>query len=158
MKKPCAAAVIYCESHFDPEAQSAFGAYGLMQVMPETAEHFHVTDYFRPDSNIYVGVSYLHYLDRYLEEYVPVPDERIKFVLASYNAGPGHVLDAIRLAGKYGKNPQVWDRNVDYYLRHKNEARYYRDSLAKNGYCNGPQAYHYVRRVLETYNSYRNIK
>lgn len=152
------AAIIYCESHFDPEAQSAFGAYGLMQVMPETAEHFHVTDYFRPDSNIYVGVSYLHYLDRYLEEYVPVPEERIKFVLASYNAGPGHVLDAIRLAGKYGKNPQIWEGNVDFYLRHKNEARYYRDSLAKNGYCNGPQAYHYVQRVLETYNSYRNIK
>lgn len=152
------AALVFAESQFDPEAESAMGAYGLMQIIPETAEHFHVYDYFQPDSNIYAGVSYLKYLDKYLTSYVPDSTERVKFVLASYNAGPGHILDAIRLAGKYGKSPYLWDNNVDYYLLHKNEAEYYQDPLAKNGYCNGPQAYHYVSRVLETYNNYKNIR
>lgn len=129
-----------------------------MQIIPETAEHFHVTDYFRPDSNVYAGVSYLHYLDKYLASYVPEEEERIKFVLASYNAGLGHILDAIRLSGKYGKDTRLWDNNVDYYLLHKNEKQYYQDALAKHGYCNGPQTYHYVRRVLGTYSNYKNIK
>lgn len=152
------AALVFSESQFDPEAESEVGAYGLMQVIPETAEHFKVADYFQVDSNVYAGVSYLQYLDKYFTSYVPDSTERVKFVLAGYNAGPGHVLDAIRLADKYGKDPQTWDNNVDFYLLHKNEAKYYQDPLAKNGYCNGPQAYHYVRRVLETYNNYKNIK
>ena len=139
-------------------AESEVGAYGLMQVIPETAEHFNVSDYFQPDSNVYTGVSYLKYLDKYLTSYVPDSTERIKFILASYNAGPGHVLDAIRLADKYDKDPQIWTNNVDYYMRHKNEPQYYQDPLSKNGYCNGPQTYKYVERVLETYNNYKNIK
>lgn len=152
------AAIVFSESEFNPEAKSQFGAYGLMQIIPETANHFNVTDYFRPDSNVYTGVSYLKYLNKYLTSYVPNEKERIKFILASYNAGPGHVLDAIRLAQKYNKNPQIWDDNVDYYLKHKNEKEYYQDPLAKNGYCNGPQTYHYVRRVMTLYNNYKNIK
>lgn len=152
------AAIVFSESQFNPEAESQFGAYGLMQIIPETAEHFHVFDYFRPDSNIHAGVSYLKYLDKYLTSYIADPQERIKFVLASYNAGPGHILDAIRLTKKYGKNPYLWENNVDFYMRHKNEKQYYQDSLAKNGYCNGPQTYHYVRRVLDIYNNYKSIK
>lgn len=152
------AAIVFSESEFNPEAESPFGAYGLMQIIPETAGHFHVSDYFRPDSNVYTGVSYLKYLDKYLTSYVPDRQERIKFVLASYNAGPGHVLDAIRLTKKYGKNPILWDNNVDFYIRHKNEKQYYQDSLAKNGYCNGPQTYYYVRRVMDIYNNYKSIK
>lgn len=152
------AALVFSESRFDPEAESIVGAYGLMQIIPETAEHFKVYDYFQPDSNVYAGVSYLHYLNKYFTSYVPDSTERVKFVLAAYNAGPGHVLDAIRLADKYNKDPQTWEQNVDYYLLHKNEPLYYQDPLAKNGYCNGPQAYHYVERVLETYNNYKNIK
>ena len=152
------AAIVFSESQFNPEAESQFGAYGLMQIIPETAEHFHVFDYFRPDSNIHAGVSYLKYLDKYLTSYIADPQERIKFILASYNAGPGHILDAIRLTKKYGKNPYLWENNVDFYMRHKNEKQYYQDSLAKNGYCNGPQTYHYVRRVLDIYNNYKSIK
>lgn len=152
------AAIVFSESQFDPEAESEVGAYGLMQVIPETAEHFNVSDYFQPDSNVYTGVSYLKYLDKYLTSYVPDSTERIKFILASYNAGPGHVLDAIRLADKYDKDPQTWTNNVDYYIRHKNEPQYYQDPLSKNGYCNGPQTYRYVERVLDTYNNYKNIK
>lgn len=152
------AAIVFAESQFDPEAESEVGAYGLMQIIPETAEHFHVSNYFEPDSNVYTGVSYLQYLNKYFTSYVPDSTERIKFILASYNAGPGHVLDAIRLTEKYGKDPQTWNNNVDYYLLHKNEPLYYQDPLAKNGYCNGPQAYHYVERILEIYNNYKNIK
>lgn len=53
------AAIVFAESQFDPEAESEVGAYGLMQIIPETAEHFHVSNYFEPDSNVYTGVSYL---------------------------------------------------------------------------------------------------
>lgn len=152
------AALVFTESQFIPDAESAVGAYGLMQIIPETAEHFKVYDYFQPDSNVYAGVSYLQYLDKYFTASVPDPSERLKFTLAAYNAGPGHVLDAMRLAEKYGKNPQTWSHHVDYYLLHKNEPKYYQDTLAKNGYCNGPQTYRYVERVLETYNNYKNIR
>lgn len=152
------AALVFTESNFDPEAESEVGAYGLMQIIPETAEHYHVYDYFQPDSNVYAGVEYLRYLDRYFSGYQADSTERVKFVLASYNAGAGHVLDAMRLASKYGKDSTRWDNNVDYFILHKNERRYYQDPLAKNGYCNGAQTYHYVNRILETYNNYKNIK
>ena len=53
------------------------------------------------------------------QPYVTDSTERVKFVLASYNAGAGHILDAMRLAAKYGKNPQIWTQHVDYFLLHK---------------------------------------
>lgn len=152
------AALVFNESKFDPQAESEVGAYGLMQIIPETADQYKVTDYFQPDSNVYVGVQYLSYLEKYFSAMPIDSTERIKFVLASYNAGAGHILDAMRLAEKYGKDPHKWEDNVDYYLLHKNKPEYYRDSLAKNGYCRGPQTFHYVNRVLETYNNYKNIK
>ncbi len=152
------AALVYTESQFDPNAESGVGAYGLMQIIPETAEQFNVFDYFQPDSNVYVGVEYLCYLDKYFSAHPIDSTERLKFILASYNAGPGHVLDAMRLAQKYGKDPSKWDNQVDYYILHKNEPLYYRAPEAKNGYCNGKQTYNYVRQVMETYNNYKNIR
>ncbi len=152
------AALVFSESQFNPEAESEVGAYGLMQIIPETAEQYNVSDYFRPDSNVYAGVEYLRYLDRFFAAQNIDSTERVKFTLAAYNAGAGHVLDAMRLAEKYGKNPHIWTENVDFYIRHKNKPEYYRDTLAKNGYCNGPQTYHYVNRVLEVYSDYKNMK
>lgn len=152
------AALVYNESKFDPEAESHAGAYGLMQVIPETANMFHVFDYFTPDSNIYTGVQYLLYLDHIFSKYPISPQEKLKFTLASYNVGAGHVKDAMRLAEKYGKNPYVWDNNVDFYLRHKSDPEFYRDPESRNGYCNGQQAYEYVHRILDTYNNYKHIR
>jgi len=152
------AALVYNESRFNPEAESHVGAYGLMQVIPETANMFNVFDYFSPDSNIYTGVQYLKYLDNIFSEYPISPREKLKFTLASYNVGAGHVKDAMRLAEKYGKNPYVWDNNVDFYLRHKTDPEFYRDPLSRNGYCNGQQAYDYVHRILDTYNNYKHIR
>jgi len=37
--------------------------------------------------------------------------ERLNFILASYNAGLGHIYDAMALAKKYGKNNLVWKDN-----------------------------------------------
>lgn len=151
------AALVYTESQFDPEAESQVGAYGLMQVIPETANMFNVFDYFQPDSNIYTGVRYLRYLDDIFTKYPLSPEEKLKFTLASYNVGAGHVMDAMRLAKKYNKDPYIWDKNVAFCLRHKSEPEYYRDSLSRNGYCNGQQAVDYVSKILETYSNYKHI-
>ncbi len=152
------AALVYNESKFDPEAESHVGAYGLMQVIPETANMFNVFDYFTPDSNIYTGVRYLKYLDDIFSKYPLSPEEKTKFTLASYNAGAGHVMDAMRLARKYHKDPYQWKDNVDFFIQNKSNPLYYRDSLSRNGYCNGKQTYEYVERILETYNNYKHIQ
>lgn len=151
------AAMVYVESQFNPEAESQVGAYGLMQIIPETANIFNVTDYFNPDSNIYVGVRYLQHLEGIFNQYPISPQEKLKFTIASYNVGPGHVMDAMRLTEKYQKNPYKWDDNVAYYLRNKSKPEFYQDPLCKNGYCNGEQTYNYIHRVLETYNNYKHI-
>ena len=152
------AAIVYTESNFNPEAESEVGAYGLMQIIPETANNFNVSDYFSPDSNVYAGVQYLKYLDNFFTDRAVDSTEKIKFILASYNAGAGHVLDAMRLAKKYNKDPNKWDNNVDFFILNKNKPEYYRDSLSKNGYCNGGQTYKYVQRVLDTYHNYKHME
>jgi len=151
------AAIAYEESEFNPDAESSFGAFGLMQIMPETASQYHIVDYFRPDSNIVAGRKFLSYLDKFFSKYPIKDSERIKFILASYNAGPGHIIDAMRLAKKYKKDQYIWDNNVDYFVKNKSKPKYYKDPLSRNGYCNGKQAYEYVKNVLSTYKNYKNI-
>ncbi|GET30038.1 lytic transglycosylase F [Prolixibacter sp. SD074] len=151
------ASIIYQESRFDPHAESWAGAVGLMQLMPETAEWFNVDDRMDPKQNIYGGTQMLSWLDHYFSDDIPDKTERLKFVLASYNVGLGHVLDARRLARKYGKDSNIWDGNVDYFLLHKSVAKYYKDPLVKWGYCRGEEPYNYVKEVWERYLHYRNL-
>lgn len=82
------------------------------------------------------------------------PVEKIKFTLAAYNAGIGHIYDAQRLAEKYGKDPYVWDDNVAEYIRMKNDPEYYNDPVCKHGYLRGSETFNYVREVMERYNYY----
>lgn len=42
----------------------------------------------------------------------PPADEQVYFTLAAYNAGPGHIQDAQRLAFKYGAPPYEWYGNL----------------------------------------------
>ncbi|WP_339737829.1 transporter substrate-binding domain-containing protein [uncultured Sunxiuqinia sp.] len=151
------AAMIYRESRFDPDAESWAGAYGLMQIMPETADLVRMNEYEEPEQNIRVGVRLLEWLNKNLKPDVPDSTQRVKFVLAAYNVGLGHVKDAQRLAEKYDKNPEIWDDNVDYYLLNKSASKFYSDPVVRWGYCRGEEPYNYVNRVLETYRDYRNI-
>lgn len=150
------ASIIYQESRFNPQAVSWAGAFGLMQLMPGTAERFEVDSTSTPSQNISAGVQYLVYLDRRLKKDIIDDEERLKFVLASYNAGLGHVLDARRLAVKYGKDPDVWKDNVDYFLLNKSQPEYYLDPVVQHGYCRGSEPYHYVYQILERYEHYKN--
>ena len=151
------AALIYHESRFEPDIVSPFGAVGLMQVMPNTAEGLGFKDYQDPLQNIRAGNAYLKYLHRFFADYPFEPEERVKFILAAYNAGPGHVLDAMRLAEANQKDPYTWNQHVDYYLLNKSKPEYYRDPVVKYGYCDGRQTYHFVHNIIETYAHYKNI-
>ena len=146
----------YQESGFDPEATSHLGAIGLMQVMPETSQQLGFEEYEEPKDNIHVGAYYLKYLENKFNKFDLDSLEQIKFTLAAYNAGLGHVLDAIRLAESYGKNPKVWDNNVDYFMLHKSQPEIYRDSIVRFGYCDGKQTFNFVNNIMENYTHYKN--
>ena len=149
------AAVAYVESKFDTAAVSAVGAQGLMQMMPRTARAMGVPEGMGSDpaESVRAAARYFAYLSRLFHR---VPDgERINFVLASYNAGFGHIHDAMRLANKYGKNRYVWDDNVETYLRLKNDSIYYTDSLCRNGKFSGIETTLFVRKVQHKYSEYR---
>lgn len=148
------AAVAYVESKFDTAATSAVGAQGLMQMMPQTARAMGVPVGMErdPGESVRAAVDYFAYLSRLFRR---VPEnERIHFVLASYNAGFGHIQDAMRLAEKYGKNRHVWNNNVETFLRLKNDSIYYTDSLCRNGRFTGVETTLFVRKVQHKYSEY----
>jgi membrane-bound lytic murein transglycosylase F len=151
------ASLICQESRFDPGVESKVGAYGLMQVMPVTGRNFDIDITSSPSNNIKAGTLYLNWLQSIFESKITDPEERLKFVLASYNAGPGHVLDAMKLAGKNGMDSQKWDGNVAVWLLKKSDPRYYNDTVVKNGYFRGTESVNFVTEVLARYDHYRNI-
>ena len=150
------AALVYKESRFDTTALSYAGAQGLLQLMPVTVERFGVTNPNDPIESLQGGVKYLQYLDKFWMERVPETNERIKFILASYNIGQGHVEDAWRLTLKYRKNTQSW-QEVSNFLNLKSDPKYYRDAVVKSGYAKGHIAVNYVRDVLALFQSYKDL-
>ncbi len=151
------ASMMYQESKFDNEVNSWAGAVGLMQLLPETGSAYGAEDLLNPKQNIEAGIKYLKWLDDYLAKKIENKKERIKFVLASYNLGFGHVEDAIRLAEKYDADPTIWVGNVETYLLKKSSAEFYNDEVVRNGYCRCIETVNYVREVLQRYERYKQF-
>lgn len=145
------------ESRFDPKTVSWVGAKGLMQLMPATAEKYGVVDLFDPEQNIKAGIKYLQWLDNYWKNHVKDSTERVKFILASYNTGQGHVMDAVRLAKKHGLKPNVWEDNVEKMLKNKSKEKYHEDAVVKHGYCRGIEPVQYVREIYASYELYKTF-
>lgn len=149
------AAQCYQESTFDPKAHSWAGACGLMQIMPETADHLGLprNQLYEPEANIAAGAKYINQLSGRFQD-ISNKAERLNFVLASYNGGYHHIRDAMALAKKHGKNPHRWG-DVSRYVLGLCEPRYYQDPIVKYGYMRGTETIDYVERIHARYGQYR---
>ena len=151
------AAQAYQESAFDPLAVSYMGAMGLMQLMPSTAKEVGIDEdeVFDAAANVHGAVKFISNLDRHYAS-IARRDERINFILAAYNAGPGHIDDARALAKKHGKDPDIWLGNVDSFVLRMSEAEYYNQPEVKHGYFRGAETYNYVNGIRDRWEKYKS--
>lgn len=156
------AAVAFAESRFDPEAESAFGAHGLMQVRPSTAKEVaklsgderSIARRLMADAalNIQVGGAYLAWLMARFDPEGVDRTEQIRFALAAYNVGLGHIRDARALARLTGRDPDKWFGAVEDALRLKEWPRWH--ARTRFGYCRPQEPIDYVNRVQAAYELY----
>lgn len=149
------AALIYQESRFKVDLESDKGAFGLMQLMPSVMSRYGIDYNSSPQEQLEAGGKLIKYLDKCLKNKVVDSLERVKFVLAAYNAGLGHVYDAQRLAKKFGKAPDVWEDNVDYYIL--NKSKFLNDTCCKSGYLRGGQTYRFVEEIMDRFYHYQAL-
>lgn len=123
------AGVVYTESRFAPEAESHRRAYGLMQMLPETARFVSERsgiegDYRDPKVNLRLGIWYLSYLEQRYQG-----DERL--MLAAYNSGEGQVDGWLREGRDLDR--RIPFRETHDYVRNVLEAREtYRELYGRN--------------------------
>jgi len=140
------AAVIYQESHLDPKARSNTGVRGIMQLTQTTAKEMGIKNRLDPAQSINGGVKYLKKLyDRYknIQGF-----DRMLFTLAGYNVGPGHILDARKIARQKGLDPNRWS-SLEQTLPLLRQPKFYKDTTY--GYCRGTEPVRFVHRVLTYY-------
>lgn len=151
------AAQMYQESRFNEDARSWVGAFGLMQFMPATAKMYGIDSTSSPEEQIRAAILYLSWINDYWKERVFDSKERINFVLASYNVGLGHVIDASNLALSLGYNPLKWEGNVAECILLKANSEYYTMDVVKYGYCRGSEPYGYVKNIIAQYHHYKRV-
>ena len=154
------AAIAFTESRFDSTAVSQMGAQGVMQVMPETLRGFGIPDSLHTDNrtNIMTAARLLQSLEKQFRP-IKSTEERIKFQLASYNAGFGYIHDAMRLARKHGYDRYKWEANVDSFLIHLGKPEYYTDTLCRNGQFNGwAETLSFVKKVHRHWHRFQRIQ
>ena len=150
------ASLIYQESRFNPNAISWAGAFGIMQLMPGTAEELGIDSSSGVEDHIHAGARYIRFLDSQLDETITDSITRIKLILSGYNIGYGHVLDAIRLAEYYGDNPILWDK-IQYYLINLTNPKYYNNEVVRNGYFPGIHGVVFANEIYARYMHYKNV-
>ena len=114
------AALSYQESRLDQRAKSPRGAVGIMQILPSTAAGavVNIPDVSKVENNIHAGVKYLaHLRDSYFNDSAILPEDRLDFTFAAYNAGPARINSLRRRAAKEGLDPNRWNRNVEFVAR-----------------------------------------
>lgn len=149
------ASLAYNESNFDTTAVSWAGARGLMQLMPGTARAMGVPEgkEHNPEESVKAATKYIASLNR---SFSKIPkEERINFILASYNSGIGHVLDAMALAEKHGKQRYVWRDNVENFILLKSNEEYFNDPVCRFGYFRGVETYNFVRDITARFQRYK---
>ena len=144
--------IIAQETKFNPNSKSWAGAVGLMQVLPRYSEVTEEEKLYDAQTNIREGVRIIkEHLQHY--SYMDSTD-KWSFALAAYNAGPGHIADARRLAIDHNKDPNEW-QNISDALLKLMQRKYYKD--ARYGFCRGIETVRYVQEIKNRYKTYESI-
>jgi membrane-bound lytic murein transglycosylase MltF len=109
-------AMAYQESKLNPKKKSHAGAVGLMQIRPATARdpNVGIQSVHKLENNVHAGVKYLGFLKKhYFSDENIRPRDRVRFSLASYNAGPAKIIRARKKASAMHLDPNRWFRNVE---------------------------------------------
>jgi membrane-bound lytic murein transglycosylase F len=146
---------MYQESHFDSAAKSWVGALGLMQVMPATAQELKIDNIVEPENGIHAGVKLLARYAKLFSSPSVKEKDRIRFAIAAYNCGPGHVIDGRRLAADLKLNPDKWFGNVEKAMLLLSKPEYAKK--ARYGFCRCDEPVDYVSRIQSRYDSYSTL-
>ena len=153
-------AIAYNETRFREDLVSKRGAVGIMQIRPVVARHFNIPEekLAETETNVRLAGMLLSELEGMLKLPASTPTvDRLSIVLASYNAGIGHIHDACRLARSEGADPHSWE-NISRYLKLMAEPEYYNKEEVRHGKFNGSaQTLGYVREVMSVYHEYCTI-
>ncbi|MGZ6069758.1 MAG: transporter substrate-binding domain-containing protein [Myxococcaceae bacterium] len=148
------AAQAYQESRFDPQARSLAGAIGLLQVLPRTARELGFSRPEEPEQGAHAGIKFLAALNDRLEPTLPV-QQRMRFALAAYNCGWGHLADARQLARSQRLDPDKWFKNVEQAMLLLQKPAYY--AHARHGYVRGTEPVRYVSEIQTRYENYLKL-
>ncbi|MCF8045693.1 MAG: membrane-bound lytic murein transglycosylase MltF, partial [Desulfarculaceae bacterium] len=140
-------AVIYQESHFNPNARSFTNVRGMMQVTMDTAEEMGIDNRLNPHQSIKAGIKYLKTMFNRFEE-IENSHQRMLFALASYNIGYGHIKDVRKVASQRGLNKNKWT-DVKTLLPLLTQRKFYKKT--EHGYARGREPIRYVERIMTYY-------
>ncbi|MFA6192429.1 MAG: membrane-bound lytic murein transglycosylase MltF [Sulfurimonas sp.] len=137
------AAISYQESHWNPDAKSMTGVRGLMMLTQNTADVLGVQNRSDPHESVFGGAKYIKQMIKGVPEEVE-GENRLKFALAAYNIGMGHILDAQELAKKAGLNQNIWT-DLKKVLPLLSQKKY--SKTLKYGYARGSEPVKYVDAI-----------
>jgi membrane-bound lytic murein transglycosylase F len=81
----------------------------------------------------------------------------MKFIIASYNVGQGHVQDARKLAEAFDADPDIWQNNVETYMLKKSDPEFYNLDYVHFGYASGIEPVTYIETIFELFEHYKKF-
>ena len=153
-------AIAYCESRFNPQAQSPRGAVGIMQVMPHIARHWDVMadELLDPAINIDVACRLYKSMQKQLRLSKEVSEyDRAAFTIASYNCGASRVTDARNLAEYYDEQKNDWQTVSEYMLLLSEEEFYNHEAVIAGRFKEPHITIAYTNKVLKRYEHYMTL-
>lgn len=143
------ASISYQESHWNAKAKSFTGVRGLMMLTRHTAKLLGVKNRLDPKESIVGGTRHIKQMIKFIGDDVK-GENRLKFALAAYNIGLGHIRDAQALAKEIGLNEKIWS-DLKVVLPLLSQKKYYRG--LQYGYARGSEPVKYVEAIY----NYRDI-
>jgi len=137
------AAIAYQESHWNPHAKSFTGVRGIMMLTKATSKILGVKNRLDPKQSIIGGTRHIKQMIKFVPQSV-TGENRLKFALAAYNVGMGHIHDARKLAKRLGYNQDTWT-DLKLVLPLLSKKKYYK--TLKYGYARGEEPVKYVESI-----------